>query len=143
MSCIFCKIIDGKLPSNKVFEDDLCIAFMDINPINPGHVLVVPRVCERSVADIDGGVAGHLVVVANKINRALRSSGIRCEGINYFLADGRSAGQEVDHAHLHVIPRFKDDGFKLVFPESYKNKPDKEALKGVAENVVAALKHII
>ncbi len=135
MACIFCKIINNEIEASIVYEDELCLAFMDINPINPGHVLIVPKTHQESVAELSDTSAAHLMIIANSINRALRRADINCEGINYFLTDGDAAGQEVAHAHLHCIPRFRKDGFKLKFPDSYKNKPSREDLNKIAEEL--------
>jgi len=106
--CIFCKIVKGEVPSSKIYEDDLVIAFMDIKPVNPGHALVVSKEHQKYISDLDDKSTARLISVAGKINKALRKSEIRCEDVNYFLADGEVAGQEVAHAHLHIIPRFKN-----------------------------------
>ncbi len=118
-SCIFCDILAGKAPANFVYQDEACVAFMDIRPVNPGHVLVVPRVHAKLLSEIEAGTAGHLFQVAQRVDIALRHSGIQCEGVNLFLADGRAAGQEVMHVHLHVFPRYRGDGHHLRFSPAY------------------------
>ncbi len=137
--CIFCKIIRGELPSSVVYEDDLVFAFMDIRPINQGHILVVPRQHAESIADVEDETVAHMLVIANRINRALRKSDIKTEGINYLLADGKAAGQEVFHAHLHIIPRYQGDGFGLRFPKSYPQSTSRESLQRVSEEIKALL----
>ncbi len=140
MDCVFCKIIKGEYECSKVYEDELLLAFMDIQPVNEGHVLIIPKEHIELAKDINEITAGKMFVLANKINKALRSSGIRMQGINYFLADGTAAGQEVFHTHLHIIPRFKDDGFGLKFPEGYrKNLPLRNELNSIAENIKSVL----
>jgi len=119
MTCIFCDILSGSAPASFVHQDDLCAAFMDIRPINPGHILVVPRAHAVWLSELDSESTGHLFQVAQQVDSALRSSGLRCEGVNLFLADGRAAGQEVMHVHLHVIPRYKGDGHHLRFSPAY------------------------
>lgn len=111
--CIFCAIIDNRAPGSVFFEDDLCVAFMDIGPINPGHVLVVPRLHAAGLADLPEEIGTHLFRIAQRTAAAIRHSGIVCDGINLFLADGEAAFQEVFHVHLHVIPRFVGDQFKI------------------------------
>lgn len=110
---IFAEIIAGNAESSRVYEDDLAVAFMDIRPFTDGHVLVVPRQQARSLAELDPEVGAHLFVVGQKIAAALRASDPRCAGVNFFLADGEVAGQEIFHVHLHVIPRTTGDGFGL------------------------------
>jgi histidine triad (HIT) family protein len=135
MPCIFCDIISGLAPANFVYRDELCVAFMDIHPVNPGHVLVVP--CAHSVlfSELDTDYVGHMFQVAQSVNAALRTSGIKCEGINLFLADGRAAGQDVMHVHIHVIPRFHGDGHHLRFSPAYFTKTSFAELEKYAEMI--------
>jgi histidine triad (HIT) family protein len=137
--CVFCEIVGGRSPSSVVFQDERCIAFMDIQPVNPGHLLVVPIEHAATLSDLDEDVGAHVFRVAQRLAGALRASGIRCEGINPFLADGESAGQEVSHVHLHVLPRFYGDGFGLRFGPNYANKPDRQELEAAAQRVCDAL----
>jgi len=118
-ACIFCDILASLAPANFVQRDELCAAFMDIRPVNPGHVLVVPRTHAILFTELDKESVGHMFQVAQWVDAALRTSGIQCEGVNLFLADGRVAGQEVMHVHLHVIPRFHNDGHHLRFSQAY------------------------
>jgi len=132
-NCIFCDILLGKIPSSVVHQDDSCIAFLDIQPVNPGHVLVIPNSHASNLAELDAGVASKLFTVAQRVAAALRESGeIRCEGVNLLLADGEAAGQEVFHVHLHVFPRFKGDGFGYKFPARYSDRPERSELDAVA-----------
>jgi diadenosine tetraphosphate (Ap4A) HIT family hydrolase len=108
---------------------------MDIHPVNPGHVLVVPLTHVALISELDEISVGHMFQVAQKVEVALRSSGIKCEGINLFLADGRTAGQEVMHVHLHVIPRFHGDGHHLRFNPSYFKLPSSTELERNAEMI--------
>ena len=137
--CIFCAILSGQLPSSRVYEDEVCTAFMDIQPVNPGHVLVVPNRHVTDLAELDEATGRHLFKVAQYAAAALRRSGLKCEGVNLFLADGEAAGQEVFHIHLHVFPRYKGDGFGLKFGPAYFEKPDRGQLDAVAEKIKAAL----
>ena len=140
IDCVFCKIIDGTYTSCKIYEDGEILAFMDIQPVNQGHILIVPKKHAELIADLDDETSGKMFILAKKINKALRKSGIKLEGINYFLADGESAGQEVFHTHLHIFPRFKGDGFGLKFPEGYRKKPsDRSELNNIAEKIKSAL----
>jgi histidine triad (HIT) family protein len=112
---------------------------MDIQPVNPGHVLIVPVEHVVSIDDLDEGIGGHLFTVAQRISRALRRSGVRCEGVNLFLADGEAAGQEVFHVHLHLFPRFRNDGFGLRLGLDYGILPTRSDLDEVAEAIRAGL----
>ena len=137
--CIFCKIVEGSFSSSKVYEDEDLLAFMDIQPVNEGHVLIIPKKHIEKAADLNEILCGKILSLAGKISRAIMKSEIKSEGVNYFLADGEAAGQEVFHAHFHIIPRFRNDGFGLYFPEGYKNKPEKEKLDKAAEKIKRVL----
>src|SRR5215475_1362869 len=133
--CIFCKILSGELASSIVYRDDRCTAFMDIQPVNRGHVLVVPNTHARSLADLNDELGARLFSITKRIAAALRQSTIRCEGVNILLADGEAAGQEVFHVHLHVFPRYRGDGFGFKFGRGYGNKPDRTELDAAAEQI--------
>ena len=137
--CIFCDILRQKLPSSQVYHDAICTAFMDIQPVNPGHVLVIPNRHASSLADLDEDTGAHLFRVAQRVADALRRCGARCEGVNLFLADGEAAGQEVFHVHLHVFPRYVGDGFGLRFGPAYGVRPGRRALDEMADKIKAAL----
>lgn len=139
MSCAFCDVMSGQAPASVVYEDDLAMAFMDIQPVNPGHVLIVPRAHAALLADLDPEVGSHLFRVGMQIAAALRCAPLRCEGINLFLADGAAAGQEVAHVHLHVVPRFPGDGFGLRFGPDYARRPGRERLNEAATVIRQAL----
>jgi len=138
--CIFCKIIKGELPSSKIYEDNELLAFMDVQPVNKGHVLIIPKKHKALMAELDDKILGNVIALANKINQAIRESDIKSEGINLFLADGEAAGQEVFHVHLHIIPRFQKDGFGFIFPEEYKDKPQREELDEISQKIKLYLK---
>jgi len=111
VSCVFCGIVAGTLGASVVHESPTVLAFMDIAPVTPGHALVVPKAHLPDLADLSDEVAAEMFAVARSVAAALRVSPLRAAGINLFYADGEAAFQEVFHAHLHVIPRYADDGF--------------------------------
>jgi diadenosine tetraphosphate (Ap4A) HIT family hydrolase len=113
-TCTFCRIAAGELPASKVYEDDEVLAIMDIQPVNPGHVLVLPKRHFSSLQDLPEAVGAPMFTVAQRAALGIRGSGVRCEGIAFTLADGAAAGQEVPHVHLHVIPRFAGDSYRVV-----------------------------
>lgn len=113
--CVFCLIVARAAPASVVHADDLSVAFLDISPVTPGHLLVVPRAHATDLAALPPGTGGHLFEVGRRLAAALRRSDVPADGVNFFLADGAVAGQEVFHVHLHVLPRTKGDGFKLSF----------------------------
>ena len=138
--CIFCRILAGDVAGSFVFRDDRVAAFMDIQPVNPGHVLVIPIQHAAYLADLDAEAAAYLMRVAQRVAAAIRESGVRCEGVNLFLADGEAAMQEVFHVHLHVFPRFAGDGFGLRFsPDYFTRRPERAELDHTAANIRAAI----
>ncbi len=116
MECVFCGIVAGAAEAEIIWEDDLVLALMDAKPITDGHALVIPKQHSAGLADIVPSVASRMMEVAQVIATAVKESGIRCEGITLHLADGEAASQDVFHSHLHVIPRFPGDGFRMEAP---------------------------
>jgi histidine triad (HIT) family protein len=117
--CIFCRIVRGEIPSTRVFEDDLFVAFLDIRPVNRGHVLIVPRVHAERVTDLPEDVLARELPLAARVARAVVAA-TGCPDFNLFNTNGAPSGQEVFHHHLHVIPRRVGDGLRLsITPESY------------------------
>jgi len=110
--CIFCKIIEGKIPSAKVYEDSSIISFLDIMPANKGHCLVVPKEHYETFLDISDEGLKSLIAAAKKVTKALSLS-IGNGSYNIVMNNGKEAGQLVAHAHLHIIPRFKGDRLRL------------------------------
>ena len=132
-ACIFCAIIAGEAPASVVYRDAVCCAFMDIQPVNPGHLLVVPLAHAVGLADLDAETGAQLMRVAQRLAGAVRAaSELRCEGVDLLLADGAAAGQEVFHVHLHVIPRYAGDGFGFHFGPDYDRRPARTELERVA-----------
>jgi len=137
--CIFCDIIAGRAPASVVYRDLLVTAFMDIQPVNAGHLLVIPNEHAVDLGDLPPATGGRLFEVAQQLAGALRRTQMKCDGINFFLADGAAAGQEVFHVHLHVLPRFAGDGFGLRYGPDYTKLPPRSALDEVAAVVRQAL----
>ena len=108
--CIFCKIIKGEIPAAKIYEDEMVFAFLDIAPINYGHVLVIPKEHHQSASTIPEAVAGRMFHVGSRIGIQLKRRD-EYDAYNLHLADGTAAGQVVMHAHLHIVPRWIEDGF--------------------------------
>jgi histidine triad (HIT) family protein len=137
--CIFCNILSGELESTIVYQDQDCTVLMDIQPINPGHMLVIPNDHFPSLESLPGQLGQHIFSIAQVNTAALRDSGIQCEGVNLFVADGKAAMQEVRHFHLHIIPRFTDDGFGFEFSPRYAELPTREELETNAFHIRQAL----
>ena len=107
--CVFCKIRDGQIPSIKIYEDDRTLAFMDINPLNAGHCLVIPRAHAATLFEAEPVDLQAAITAAQKVARALREA-LAPDGLNMVQANGAAAFQSVPHFHLHLIPRWNNDG---------------------------------
>jgi diadenosine tetraphosphate (Ap4A) HIT family hydrolase len=112
-NCVFCAIVSGAAPASVVHEDDDLIAFCDLMPVNRGHLLIAPKRHATNLAELPAETGALMFPLAQRLAARIRSSELRCDGINLVLADGRAAGQTVFHVHLHVIPRMVKDGFVL------------------------------
>lgn len=141
--CIFCRIAAGELPASIVYEDEHTLAFLDIQPVTPGHVLVVPKHHVASFADLPQDDAAHLIHVTQIVDRALKQSDLPCEGVNLFLADGKAAGQDVAHVHMHVFPRFPGDGFTLGNIQDWRQQANREVLNENAAKIREALARMV
>ena len=108
-NCIFCKIIKGDIPAAKVYEDDHSFAFLDIKPVNPGHTLVIPKKHFENVHVMPDDLVGNVSIAAKKVADALLKVGAK--GVNIKMNNGVAAGQDVFHAHVHVMPRYGNDSF--------------------------------
>ena len=117
--CLFCNIVSGSIPSFKIYETDETYCFLDIHPVNQGHVLVIPKRHSQNLLDIPSAdwrhVAESVRVVAIAVEKALEA-----DGINLMMNNREHAGQVIDHPHVHVIPRFKGDGLTLWGHHDYK-----------------------
>ena len=110
MSCIFCKIINGEIPSSKLVEDDLVYSFLDVAPINPGHSLIIPKEHHTSITTVPENILARMMSLAPVIAQAIVRE-VDGDGFNFHLSNGQCAGQVVPHVHLHIIPRSPTDGF--------------------------------
>ena len=135
--CIFCRIVAGDAPASYVYEDEQLVAFMDTRPVNQGHTLVVPRAHAERIANLDTSTGGHLFAVAMSLNQAVQRA-VGSDGINLQLADGEAAGQEISHFHLHIIPRFRGDRFRLRVRRWRPARPSREELDQLAEVIKTA-----
>lgn len=135
MDCIFCAIVEGRAPAEVVFEDEQTIAFMDINPANPGHTLVVPKQHVRDIYELDEETAAAVMRTAARVARAIRAA-LEPEGLNLLQSNGRAGGQAVFHFHMHVIPRWYGDGLHLARPPVQRKR---QAIEEVAAMIKAHL----
>lgn len=137
--CIFCEIIGGAAEVSVCYEDSSTLAFMDIQPVNLGHTLVVPRAHYESLLDLPPDLGMHLFEVATELGPAIRKvSG--ADGMNIVVNSGAAAGQDVFHYHVHLIPRREGDGFDIPLPFDGSAMPDRTQLDACAARVIAALR---
>jgi len=133
VDCVFCAIVEGKAPAEVVYEDEMTVAFMDINPANPGHTLVIPRQHVRDILAIDEETAAAVMRTAVRVARALEAA-LQPDGINLIQANRRAAFQSVFHWHTHIVPRWWGDD--IVLP--WRPKPgDPAAIQATAARVRA------
>ena len=137
--CTFCDIIKGAAEVSVCYEDTDSIAFMDIQPVNAGHVLVVSRQHFESILDLPRSLATHLFEVAMELAPAIRKvSG--ADGMNVIVSSGAAAGQDVYHFHIHLIPRRQGDGFDVRLPFAESDVPDRTVLDMMAARIIVALR---
>ena len=125
---IFEKIVNREIPATIVYEDEETLAFMDIGPIIKGHTLVIPKTCYDPITETPDDVVAHLMVVAKRI-AAAQMKALGADGVNILQNNGKAAGQVVPHIHIHVIPRFTDDGHHWNWDaKSYESAEEVETL---------------
>ena len=133
MDCIFCEIIKGNSQASKIFEDDDLIVILDLFPVIKGHTLIIPKKHSEFIKDVEKDLSAKIFLTGIRTAEAIRKSEIRPDGINFHLSDGRAAGQEIPHVHLHIIPRFRGDGLGFRFKN--KSLANREELNRLAENI--------
>lgn len=134
--CIFCKIVKEDLSCFKIYEDKNVLAFLDMNPIHPGHVLVIPKKHSETILDTDDDVLKDLIVITKKISKAVYE-GLNLEGFNVSMNQFEVGNQAVPHLHIHIIPRHKDDGLRFWPQREYESEEKK---KEVQEKITRLLK---
>lgn len=116
--CIFCKIINKEIPSQKIYEDNEIVAFLDIQPVKPGHTLVIPKKHYDTFENTPVEVITNLFSIVHKLATQIKNV-VKADGFNLSLNNGRAADQIIDHTHVHIIPRYYDDGLKTWDKMSY------------------------
>lgn len=135
-NCVFCNIANGKIPSTKIYEDSETLAFLDISPVNKGHVLVIPKDHHENVYDMPAETWCRVMLTAQKVAVAVKNA-LDADGINISMNNESAAGQDVFHAHIHIIPRYNDDGHLSRWSHTkYDSDEEKSAL---ADKVKAVL----
>ena len=133
--CIFCAIVEGQAPAEVVFEDEETLAFMDINPANPGHTLVISKRHIQDIYGMDEETAAAVMRTAVRVARAIKRA-LQPDGMNLIQSNERAGGQDIFHFHIHVIPRWYGDGLRLARPpEVRRTMPIKEAAARVSREV--------
>lgn len=134
--CLFCQIVEGKVPCIKIFENRDFLAFLDINPANKGHTLVIPKRHYETIYDMDAKDTAVLFTVVNKIAKALKRT-LEMEGLNILQNNGELAGQRLPHVHVHLIPRHKED--KVVIQRYKPKEVEKKELSKLAKKISSNL----
>ena len=126
--CIFCKLANGVFPTNSIYEDDTFNVILDASPANPGHALILPKEHYSDVFEIDEDTLAKAMVLAKKI-ATRQTEVLKCDGVNIIQNNKEAAGQSVLHYHLHVIPRFVNDGQKMLWQPHEAKTEDQEVIK--------------
>jgi len=114
MPCIFCEIIAGRADASRVYEDDEFLAFMDIYPWRPGHLLIIPKEHQQHVDGLSTERSHALFALGTKLASAVRRSDLGCDDLHFILNDGSAANQSVPHVHLHIVPRWRGDLWQML-----------------------------
>ncbi|KOY74055.1 Histidine triad protein [Apilactobacillus kunkeei] len=137
--CVFCKIIDGEIPSYTIYEDEYVKAFLDISQATPGHTLVVPKKHVANIYEYDENLAEKVFSRIPKIARAIQKSAPDILGMNIVNNNGELAYQSVFHSHFHLIPRYSEnDGFSMSFQDN-SDKYNEEAFEQIKANIISSL----
>ena len=132
--CLFCKIVAGKIPANKVYEDENVLAFLDIAPNNPGHTLAIPKKHYETYLDTPDETLGDLSVKIKKIATGVKKA-TGAEGMNIFVNAHKAAGQIVPHLHVHIIPRYFSDNFKHWASKKYAEDEAEKIAEKIKEEI--------
>ena len=135
MECIFCAIVEGKIPSAKVYENEHIFAFMDIAPANPGHLLIIPKQHYRNIFDMPAEVGSKIMEAAVPLAAAIRKA-LNPDGLNLFQSNEAAGFQTVFHFHLHLIPRWEGDPLRLPWKPS---EGDIEEINNIAKRIQKVL----
>ncbi|MBI5789404.1 MAG: HIT family protein [Candidatus Schekmanbacteria bacterium] len=137
MDCIFCKIIQGQIPCQKLYEDEHVISFLDIYPAGPGHSLVLPKTHFDNLLEAESEVLGQIMQACQTVAKTLQAV-LKADGFNIFLNNGQAAGQIIHHLHYHILPRFANDDLHIKLP-SHKYQPGEmeQIQKDVSSDMVS------
>ncbi len=133
--CIFCKIANGEIPSSTIYEDDLFRVILDLSPATKGHALILPKKHMANIFEMDEETAEKVFVLASRIAKAMKEA-LNCDGLNIVQNNGEIAGQTVFHFHMHIIPRYNDDGQQINWVPKTSEAAEREM---IAEQIKNAL----
>ena len=133
--CIFCKIIKGEIPSEKIYEDDWSLAFLDINPVNAGHTLVVPKDHFENIYATPDETLARLSLVTKKVAVAIKN-GLQADGVTVSMNNESAGGQVIFHTHFHIIPRYENDGLKLWSQRKYEEGEMTDSAEKIRESLL-------
>lgn len=130
--CIFCKIINGDIPSKTIYEDDMFRAILDLGPASKGHALLMPKDHAANLYELPEETAGKVLIVAKQLAKQMTEK-LKCDGFNLVQNNGEVAGQTVNHFHLHLIPRYVDDNQVIAWVPG---EPSQDELEAVRKQIV-------
>jgi len=133
--CVFCKIVSGELPSNKIYENSEVLAFLDVNPVNIGHSLVIPKKHFDNIYETPAETLANMITASKIVSMAIKSK-MKADGINVIMNNDSVAGQIIFHSHMHIIPRFQNDGLG---PWKSKTQYKEGEGKDVADRIISAI----
>jgi histidine triad (HIT) family protein len=136
MDCIFCQIVSGDIPSVKVYEDDRVFAFMDINPLNRGHLLIIPKAHAATIHEITEADFAAVATATHKLAAAVKAV-LNPDGINVMQLNGKAANQVVPHLHVHIVPRWSGDGLTICKWDLAAG--DMDEIKAIGQKIEGAL----
>ena len=122
--CIFCKIANGEIPSDTIYEDDLFRVILDLSPISEGHALIIPKKHCKNLFELDDDIAQRALLVAKKVGKLMLEA-YGCKGLNLLQNNGEEAGQTVMHFHIHMIPRYEGEDGKSGW-EAHESDPENQ-----------------
>jgi len=134
-TCLFCKIVDKKIPAHVVYEDDHALAFLDVTPRSPGHTLVIPKYHAANMIDLPGEEVGPLFAAVKRADEMI-VKGLAPDGVTIGMNQGEASGQEVGHLHVHLMPRFAGDHGSAI--QGVVKNPPKESIETIKEKITGA-----
>lgn len=133
MDCLFCRLASKELSAEIIYEDDWAVGMLDVRPIAPGHALVVPKIHAQNILDLPDEAVGPLFLAVKKTTELIQKA-LKPDGFTIGINHGKMSGQAIDHLHVHIIPRFKNDGGRSI--HSVVENPPKESLKEIRSKII-------